>query len=217
MANNTEAAAFGQGSAASGTSSTALGTDSIALLANSTAVGDSAAATFANSTAVGQGSTASAANASAFGQGATAAFANSTAIGQGATTTAANQVVIGTATTTFSAPGITSAASTAAQVGATQFVTTDANGNLASVSMSGVLQPAFEGIATAIALGAGPAVLPDGKDFAASLGYGNYAGQNAVSISGAARVNENIFVNAGVATSTNSGEVGVRAAATYAW
>ena len=71
-------------------------------------------------------------NATAIGPGASATFENSTAIGNGAVATRDNQVVIGTASNTYTAPGITSAASRAAQSGPVQVVTTDANGNLAS-------------------------------------------------------------------------------------
>ena len=62
----------------------------------------------------------------------TGSFTNATAIGNGAVATRDNQVVIGTASDTYTAPGITSAASRAAQSGPLQVVTTDANGNLAS-------------------------------------------------------------------------------------
>jgi autotransporter adhesin len=115
-----------------------------------TAVGQSAQATATGATAIGQGSiasgtgafaggigaTASGVSAVALGAGATAAFAGSTAIGPGAVTTAPNQMVFGTASNTYVAPGITSAASLAAQSGPTSFVTTDAAGHLAASSFS---------------------------------------------------------------------------------
>jgi autotransporter adhesin len=88
-------------------------------------------------TAIGQGALASGANSTALGAGAsTAGFANSTAIGAGAVNTRANQVALGTTTTTYTLSGVTSAASLAAQTGPTQFVTTDANGNLATSNFS---------------------------------------------------------------------------------
>ena len=77
-------------------------------------------------------------NAVALGTSSSAAFANSTAIGAGAVTTQANQVAIGTAASTYTLPGITSAASLAAQVGPTSVVTTDAAGNLAATPFSGL-------------------------------------------------------------------------------
>ena len=73
-------------------------------------------------------------NATAVGPGASATFANSSAFGAGASATAANQMAFGTASNTYRMPGITSAASLAAQSGPTSFVTTDANGNLAATS-----------------------------------------------------------------------------------
>ena len=73
-------------------------------------------------------------NATAIGPTANATFANSTAVGTGATTTRANQVVLDTAGNTYTMPGIASAASLGAQSGPTAFVTTDANGNLATSS-----------------------------------------------------------------------------------
>jgi autotransporter adhesin len=51
----------------------------------------------------------------------------------------ANQVAIGSATNTYTLAGVTSAASTAAQIGATQFVTTDSHGNLAAVDLGPTL------------------------------------------------------------------------------
>jgi autotransporter adhesin len=52
----------------------------------------------------------------------------------------------GTGSTTYTMPGIESAASLAAQVGPTQFVTTDVGGNLASFDLG----PVFAGINTRI-------------------------------------------------------------------
>ena len=91
-----------------------------------------------SSVAVGFGAQAGALNAVALGTTSSAAFANSTAIGAGAVTTQANQVAIGTAASTYTLPGITSAASLAAQVGPTSVVTTDAAGNLAATPLSGL-------------------------------------------------------------------------------
>ncbi|MGA8158591.1 MAG: hypothetical protein WB822_20780, partial [Rhodoplanes sp.] len=86
--------------------------------------------------AFGDNSVATGSLASAIGPGAQATFAGSTALGAGAVTNRANQVMIGTANATYTAPGITSAASLAAQNGSTYFVTSDLNGNLAVSSMS---------------------------------------------------------------------------------
>jgi trimeric autotransporter adhesin len=88
-------------------------------------------ATGAQAVAVGVNAVGSSTNASALGFGSRATFANSTAVGAGAVTTAPNQMVFGTASNTYVAPGITSAASLAAQSGPANFVTSDAGGHLA--------------------------------------------------------------------------------------
>ncbi len=137
---------------------------------------------------------------------------------------------LGTATNTYTAAGINSAASLAAQTGPTRVVTSDAGGNLATVDPNAIVtnssafqglqsdvQDATEGVAMAIALGGSGAILPDDKDFAASLNYGTFDGQNAMSFSGVGRLSENIFLNAGVGTGLNQGTVGGRAGVTFAW
>jgi autotransporter adhesin len=96
----------------------------------STATGVGSWALGESSTATGRDSLAAAYNASAFGAEASAGYANSTAIGAGAATTRANQVAIGTGSNTYTLAGLPSAASNAAQIGATNFVTTDSFGNL---------------------------------------------------------------------------------------
>ena len=68
----------------------------------------------------------------ALGNGAAANQANTIAIGANVKTTQANQVAIGNSANTYRLAGIASQASAAAQSGATAFVTTDANGNLAA-------------------------------------------------------------------------------------
>ena len=141
LANGTRANATGAGSIANGQNATAIGTRSTANGTNATALGGPG--TLANAdaaTAVGQGATvaAGATGGSAFGQGATVSGANGTAIGAGAVTTAPNQMVFGTASSTYVAPGITSAASKAAQSGPLQIVTSDASGNLATNTAAGL-------------------------------------------------------------------------------
>jgi YadA-like protein/trimeric autotransporter adhesin len=116
-----DASAFGVGNSVSGNSAGAFGAFNTASGANSYAIGNGAAATNTNALAIGTN--------------ASAGFVNSTAIGNGATVTRANQMAFGTATNTYTMPGITSAASTAAQAGPTSFVTTDNAGNLAAVNL----------------------------------------------------------------------------------
>ena len=127
------ATATGQGSIANGEKATATGVLSTANGSTATAYGQGANATGEGTTAIGQGAKATADNSTALGVGAsTAGFVSSTAIGAGAVNTAANQMMFGNDATTYAAPGITSAASLAAQTGPTKFVTSDAGGHLAT-------------------------------------------------------------------------------------
>jgi hypothetical protein len=189
----------------------AVGLNSSATGANAIAIGTGATAT--GSIAVGNGASAASGGA-AFGDNSSATFANSAAIGPGAATTRANQVVVGTASNTYTLAGINSAASLAAQTGTLKFVTSDANGNLATANLSvpditglqnnvaglqtnvallqgsvGVLQQqmkqAFTGTAIALAVGSMPALQP-GRKFAISAGYGNFQGNNAFGVGGTA-------------------------------
>jgi len=89
-----------------------------------------------NTVAVGTSAMASADNAIAVGANANAGFVNSTAIGQGAATTRADQQMFGMATNTYTMPGITSAASKAAQGAPTAIVTSNAAGDLAAYTPS---------------------------------------------------------------------------------
>ena len=191
---------------------------------DSNAFGRSSQATNLGANAFGAAAIASGDRSTAIGDGATATFARSTAIGAGATTTRDNQMVFGTASNTYTASGITSAASTAAQSGPTQFVTADANGNLATVNLA----PAFqqlqsdlrnntEGVAMAIALGGSGSILPEDKNFAVSTNWGTFQGQNALGFSGVGRLNDNWFLNGGVGAGMNQGTVGGRAGVTFAW
>src|SRR3981189_1221731 len=75
----------------------------------------------------GGGAAATGSNATAIGPAASATFANASAFGAGASATAANQMAFGTASNTYRMPGITSAASLAAQSGPVSGVTTHAN------------------------------------------------------------------------------------------
>lgn len=169
-------------------------------------------ATAPKNTAVGANSVATGNNSSAFGPGASAPFINSTAFGGGATATRANQQVFGTATNTYTLPGLTSAASAAAQSGPTQVVTSDATGNLAVGSPSGVglastsditllsqkTRNAFTGVAMAFALAAVPTVMPNEK-FVLSANWGTFQGENGAALSGAFRIYKNVQLHGGFA------------------
>jgi len=171
-------------------------------------------------------------NATAVGSGAQANFANSTALGVGAVTTRADQVMIGTTSTTYTTPGITSAASRAAQSGETYYVTSDADGNLATTSVGPDtgsivalqgdvaslrtdIKKAYEGTAVAIALGGG--YLPENKKFAISTNWGTFRGENAASVVAHLRVNDFVVLNGGFASGFNRGGMGGRVGATFAW
>jgi len=145
--------------------------------------------------------------------------------------------VVGTATNTYTLPGVTSAASLAAQTGAVSFVTSDANGNLATTSLNpagvaslqnnvtilqgnvAVLQQqmrqSFEGTAMAIAMGGSS--LPGDKRFAISTNFGTFRGESAVGLLAQARVSDNIVLNGGISSGFAQGGVGGRVGATYAW
>jgi hypothetical protein len=180
--------------------------------------------------AFGDGAVATGGNATALGPGASATFANSVAIGNGASTSAANQVSIGTASNTYRMPGITSAASLAAQSGTLKVVTTDPNGNLAAASFSpqdistlqsnvaglqSQMRQAFEGTAMAIAMGG--AALPGDKKLAISTNWGTFRGENAAAVIAQMRVTDYVVLNGGVAMGFAQGGVGGRAGVTFAW
>jgi hypothetical protein len=243
--------AAGNGSTASGTSGVAIGdgansgpgTNAIAIGTGAVATGSiaiGAAASAANGgAAFGDNSTATGANATAIGPGATATFANSTAIGNGATATAANQVVIGTASNTYRMPGITSAASLAAQNGPVSFVTSDAGGNLATSTFnpasltslqsqvtslqSQVVDNRLEartGTAIALAAGSMPALQP-GRKFALAAGYGNFEGTNAFAVGATALLYDSkqyaIVANAGGGIGLERNVAGGRGSVSIQW
>ncbi|MFL6835058.1 MAG: hypothetical protein ACJ8F0_20965 [Xanthobacteraceae bacterium] len=232
------AVAIGLSAAATGTNAIAIGTGAVAT--GSVAVGAGAFASNGGA-AFGDGAVATGTNATAIGPGASATFANSSAFGAGASATAANQMAFGTASNTYRMPGITSAASLAAQSGTTAFVTTDANGNLATTNFGpqniaglnasvaalqqGVnilqenlqhgLNQSYEGTAVAIAMSG--SALPDTKRFAVTTNWGNFRGTNAMSFIAQARLSDNIVANAAIAGGFQYGGVGTRAGLTFAW
>ena len=167
-------------------------------------------------TALGANTIASANTATALGFASNALHTGSTAIGHGATTTRANQVMVGTVSDTYTMPGITSAASSAAQSGPTQFVTTDANGNLASDNgaTSIIINKNTAGIAGAFALSGIPEVLPNGTNYAVAANWGTFGGANAAALGGVAGVDGDLFFNAATVLGYAPG---VRAGLTYCW
>jgi hypothetical protein len=187
---------------------------------------------------MGVGSNASGFGSTAVGAGASAAFAGSTAIGAGAVANAPGQVMLGTAANTYQAPGITSAASLASQVGPTAFTTTDAAGHLATsnfgpqdiaalqsgvlglsqsvTDLQGSVRRGYEGTAVAVALG-GASYLPENKWFAVTGNFGTFRGQYGLAAQAQLRVNDWMVVNAGVGAGLKHGGVAGRAGVTFAW
>ena len=241
-ASGSNSSAFGQNSTASGTGASTFGFNSSALQANASAFGNGASASNSGASAFGNGAhasgtdssafgisaTASATDASAFGRGAAAALNGSTAIGANATTTRANQIALGTNNNTYTAAGITSLTSRAAQNGTTQIVTSDSAGNLATTDTNELVtgNSAFqdlqadvrdnsEGVAMALAMAGTASVLPDNKAVAVSANYGAFEGESAGAFSGVARVQGDLFLNAGIGFSTHTS--GGRAGLTFAW
>jgi hypothetical protein len=147
-------------------------------------------------------------------------FENSTAIGANATALRANQMVFGTNTNTYTAPGITSVTSRAAQTGPTQLVTSDASGNLATSGQSlqdlqSDIRENAQGVAIALAVAGGPAILPDSKMVAVSANVGAFSGEAAGAVTGVARLQGDLFLNGGIGFSSNN--TGGRAGLTFAW
>jgi hypothetical protein len=172
--------------------------------ANSVAMGTGASvgAGSDSSVAIGNGATVTAGSttSTALGAGAVAANTNTTAIGAGAVATAPNQMVFGTAANIYQAPGITSAASLAAQSGPLQVVTSDAGGNLATDH--GFLFGSINSLNSKVRdLGAGVAVAsslstPDrtgSQTWAVAVNWGNFEGFNAISGSAIAAIAHDTF------------------------
>ena len=195
----------GSGNTAIGTRANASGNGS-----SNVAIGDSATASGDSSknTAIGANSLA-ANNSAAFGAGAQATFVNSAAFGNGAKATRANQQAFGTTTNTYSMPGLTSAASKAAQSGPTQVVTTDALGNLGTTAPSSLglatgadvalsvdqlsrrINKSNTGVAMAFAIAGVPTLLSTEK-FAFATNWGTFQGENGAALSGAVRIYRNV-------------------------
>jgi hypothetical protein len=240
------AVALGAGSEANGIDSTATGTR-----AQATATGASAFGGDGNIDGFGAQATGS--FSTAIGADSVAGFNNSTAIGAGAATARANQQSFGTASNTYTMAGITSQASKTAQGTPTHLVTSNVGGDLAAYTPSELglattadlagfatkgdvqsLQSKInrlgqrdseltEGIAAVVAV-AQPILLP-GQHFAVRAGWGGYDGSNAVGISAAGVLANNLLapgsgtftLDGGVGFGTDEGEVVGRAGGTFGW
>lgn len=242
------AAAGGDGGTAIGSLATAVNTrgTAVGFFASaggneSVALGASATANGAAGTSVGAGAQAGGLSSVAVGSSSSAAFANSTAIGTGAVATRVNQQMFGTAISTYTMSGIASAASAAAQTGARQVVTSDANGNLATSSLAGLgiasssqigaLQSQIDSLVLrdrqlasgiAISMALAQPLLQSGQTVGVRVGWGNFGGSNAVGVSAAgvlargfAGPTTSLVVDAGVGFS--SGQGGGRVGMTLGW
>lgn len=183
-------------------------------------------------------------NTVAIGTGATARADGAVAIGNGAQATRQNQVVLGTADHTYTTPGITSAASRAAQTGPTQLVTSDGGGNLATATLAELglasagdinsinsqiaginarlddlgqrSNKAFAGVAMAFAMAGVPTVMPNQR-FAVSMNWGTFEHQHGLALNAAVRVDNHVQFNAGIGYGTNQSVVGGRAGFVVGW
>jgi hypothetical protein len=134
-------------------------------------------------------------------------------------------MAFGTGSSTYTFEGITSSASRAAQSGPVQIVTTDASGNLASADVSDLfdvrpimkqIDEVNEGVAMAMAMGT--PTLPDSKNVAVSAQWGTFGSENAVAISGIARLmDDSLFLTGGIGFGLNQGSIGGKAGVMLAW
>ena len=177
--------------------------------------------------AIGASASATATDSVAIGRQAAATHANAAAIGANAATTRDNQMMFGTVANTYTAPGITSAASAAAQTGPVQVVTSDASGNLATdggalfaaaAAIPGLRRDVDrnrEGVAMAMALDV--PYVPPSETFALGGGLGFFDGSSAFALSGAVRISPSAQLDAGLAYGFDRDTLGGRVGMTFSW
>lgn len=137
IASDYTSVALGRSAMSTGRSGVALGSFASAANFDTVSVGTYSQATGWQATALGAHARAAGENGLALGLFSAADHLNSVAIGIRATTSRANQIMLGTRDHLLTLPGLTSAASLAAQTGPTYLVTTDAAGNLATTDLLG--------------------------------------------------------------------------------
>lgn len=173
-------------------------------------------------------------NTVAIGNNAVASANGGVAIGNGAQATRENQVVLGISSYTYTTPGITSAASRAAQTGPTQIVTSDAGGNLATSTLASLgvattadigainsrlddlttrSNKAYTGVAMAFAMAGVPTLLPSEK-LAMAVNWGTFEGANGLALNAALRLHDQVQLNGGIGYGPDQhiagGRVGLR-------
>jgi hypothetical protein len=242
--------ALGSGASATGIHSIAIGTGAVAT--GSIAAGTNALASNGGA-AFGDESEASGLDSSAIGPNSTASHANAAAFGNGATTTRVNQQVFGTASNTYTMTGIASDQSKAVIGAPTHIVASNASGDLAAYTFAelGLVQPTdlsnfatkgdiaglqsqidhlgkrdnqlTEGLAAVVAL-AQP-ILRSGQTFGVSAGWGGYDDANAIGLSAAGVLADNLLrpgsgtlaLYGGIGIGTGEGQVAGRAGLSFGW
>jgi autotransporter adhesin len=145
------------------------------------------------------------------------------------TTTRANQIAVGTSANTYTLAGLPSAASNAAQLGATSFVTTDQYGNLGTASFNPADIAALDGRVkglestvadnraearggTALALAAASLRYDDRPDkLSVAGGIGYFKGMTGLSAGIGYATSESFRLNAAISTVPRRGDVGLSA------
>jgi hypothetical protein len=254
--NNSAFGGHAAGEFVTGSGNSALGSASghVVIGDNNSAVGNGAGSfvTGSNNIAIGNGAGSGASqvnplvvsNTVAIGNGATASADGAVAIGNGAQATRPNQVALGTSNNTYTMAGITSSASRAAQVGPTQLVTSDVNGNLATftpaalglasssdlasinsqlgtinghlLDMDNRINKAFNGVAMGFAMAGVPWLTP-GETFAVSGNWGTFQSTNGLALNAALRLGSHIQANGGIAYGANGGGTGGRLGLRIGW
>jgi len=166
-----------------------------------------------DNTAIGDGAVSSAINTTAIGEASSASHDGSTAIGYGAKTTRENQISMGTATSTHTLAGVTSDASRAAQSGPTQYITSDANGNLAGDG--GALNSRLGGFAddidsntAGIAMATAMSNIPQlsaNKKFSLGLAFGTFEGESGYAAGVNVRITDQLVGRASVGGTSEGG------------
>jgi hypothetical protein len=129
--------------------------------------------------------------------------------------------------------GINSAASTAAQSGTTRIVTSDAGGNLATTSLSGLGFASASDIGainsrlndlgnrsnrayTGTAMAGVPTLMPNEK-VAVTMNWGTFQSSNGLALNAAMRIVDNVQFNAGIGYGPDEKIAGGRAGLRFGW
>jgi hypothetical protein len=239
VATGTGALAIGANNTATGNAAIALGNESIANGDSAIALGDVATAGSAGAVALGRGATANQANAVALGAGAKTTRANQVVLGGTGSSVSVGDVAASTAAQsgptdvmtvdaggtmgrdTTIRPAIATLQGAVAQqattISAIQALDTLQNGRLGAleagqaqlgqqIAING--REANGGIAAAMAMG-GAVIVPD-SNVSINFNLATYRGQQGFSASVAGRINDRLYITAGVAGSTVKGSTGGR-------